>query len=140
MTKGVNHFQLKIYLILGPLCKPLLVMEPPNKRLLLLTPRIQFQNLSKVFWCKLYAIPNKRMFVASLKLLMLIYQCCFFLFFSQLLIAQQECCPLLTFGWFFVCFFSWSQGRSFDCWTNDGLWIIKRAEISVANLCKSLWL
>ena len=26
----------KIYLILGPLCKPLLVMDPPNKRLLLL--------------------------------------------------------------------------------------------------------
>ena len=62
--------------------------------------------MSKVFWCKLYTIPNKRMFVASLKLLMLIYQCCFFLFFSQLLntghIAQQECCPLLTFGCFFV--------------------------------------
>ena len=29
-------FQCNIYLILGPLCKPLLVMEPPNKRLLLL--------------------------------------------------------------------------------------------------------
>ena len=33
-----------IYLVLGPLCKPLLVMELPNKRLLLLNP---FFSLNK---------------------------------------------------------------------------------------------